>query len=157
MGGALRGGHPATCHSAAQPHISAPYSGYFRETLRRDIRRVRELFRGEQLSRELRSIQQRLDSVELLSLDIVVSLLLSYRDAQVGTASPSPLLVIPHWPHCPQTVDEPRRFILAQPLETSQQDYDSIISLVDTLHSLPTCDVAEQPNVRFHYAFALSR
>ncbi|XP_031450879.1 mitogen-activated protein kinase kinase kinase 6 isoform X3 [Phasianus colchicus] len=92
--------------------------GYFRETLRRDIRRVRELFRGEQLSRELRSIQQRLDSVELLSLDIVVSLLLSYRDAQ---------------------------------------DYDSIISLVDTLHSLPTCDVAEQPHVRFHYAFALSR
>ncbi|XP_048825013.1 mitogen-activated protein kinase kinase kinase 6 isoform X3 [Lagopus muta] len=92
--------------------------GYFRETLRRDIRRVRELFRGEQLSCELRSIQQRLDSVELLSLDIVVSLLLSYRDAQ---------------------------------------DYDSIISLVDTLHSLPTCDVAEQPNVRFHYAFALSR
>ncbi|XP_052555074.1 mitogen-activated protein kinase kinase kinase 6 isoform X3 [Tympanuchus pallidicinctus] len=92
--------------------------GYFRESLRRDIRRVRELFRGEQLSRELRSIQQRLDSVELLSLDIVVSLLLSYRDAQ---------------------------------------DYDSIISLVDALHSLPTCDVAEQPNVRFHYAFALSR
>uniref|UniRef100_A0A8C9EGI0 mitogen-activated protein kinase kinase kinase n=1 Tax=Pavo cristatus TaxID=9049 RepID=A0A8C9EGI0_PAVCR len=92
--------------------------GYFRDTLRRDIRRVRELFRGEQLSRELRRIQQRLDSVELLSLDIVVSLLLSYRDAQ---------------------------------------DYDSIISLVDTLRSLPTCDVAEQPNVRFHYAFALSR
>ncbi|XP_072211440.1 mitogen-activated protein kinase kinase kinase 6 [Excalfactoria chinensis] len=92
--------------------------GYFRETLRRDVRRARELFRGEQLSRELRRIQQRLDRVELLSLDIVVSLLLSYRDAQ---------------------------------------DYDSIISLVDTLHSLPTCDVAEQPNVRFHYAFALSR
>eukprot|EP00076_Gallus_gallus_P033329 XP_024998867.1 mitogen-activated protein kinase kinase kinase 6 isoform X2 [Gallus gallus] len=92
--------------------------GYFRETLRRDIRRARELFRGEQLSRELRLIQQRLDSVELLSLDIVVSLLLSYRDAQ---------------------------------------DYSSIISLVDALRSLPTCDVAEQPNVRFHYAFALSR
>ncbi|XP_021231205.1 mitogen-activated protein kinase kinase kinase 6 [Numida meleagris] len=92
--------------------------GYFRETLRRDIRRARELFRGEQLSRELRRIQQRLDCVELLSLDIVVSLLLSYRDAQ---------------------------------------DYDSIISLVDTLRALPTCDVAEQPNVRFHYAFALSR
>ncbi|NXC40907.1 M3K6 kinase, partial [Penelope pileata] len=92
--------------------------GYFRETIRRDIRRARELFRGEQLSRELARIQQRLDSVELLSLDIVVSLLLSYRDVQ---------------------------------------DYDSIISLVETLRALPTCDVAEQPNVRFHYAFALSR
>uniref|UniRef100_A0A8B9I129 mitogen-activated protein kinase kinase kinase n=1 Tax=Anser brachyrhynchus TaxID=132585 RepID=A0A8B9I129_9AVES len=93
-------------------------SGYFRETIRRDIRRAREMFRGEQLSRELARIQQRLDSVELLSLDIIVNLLLSYRDVQ---------------------------------------DYDSIISLVETLRALPTCDVAEQPNVRFHYAFALSR
>lgn len=61
-----------------------PRSGYFRETIRRDIRRVREMFRGEQLSRELARIQQRLDSVELLSLDIIVNLLLSYRDVQVG-------------------------------------------------------------------------
>lgn len=28
---------------------------------------------------------------------------------------------------------------------------------METLRALPTCDVAEQPNVRFHYAFALSR
>lgn len=40
---------------------------------------------------------------------------------------------------------------------SAPQDYDSIISLVETLRALPTCDVAEQPNVRFHYAFALSR
>ncbi|XP_075294051.1 mitogen-activated protein kinase kinase kinase 6 isoform X2 [Opisthocomus hoazin] len=92
--------------------------GYFRETIRQDIRRARELYRGEQLSRELARIQQRLDSVELLSLDIVVNLLLSYRDVQ---------------------------------------DYDAIISLVETLQALPTCAVAEQHNVRFHYAFALSR
>ncbi|XP_009274541.1 PREDICTED: mitogen-activated protein kinase kinase kinase 6 [Aptenodytes forsteri] len=56
--------------------------GYFRETIRRDIRRAREMYRGEQLSRELARIQQRLDSMELLSLDIVVNLLLSYRDVQ---------------------------------------------------------------------------
>ncbi|NXQ86332.1 M3K6 kinase, partial [Nyctibius grandis] len=92
--------------------------GYFRETLRRDIRRAREMYRGEQLRRELARIQRRLDSVELLSLDIVVNLLLCYRDVQ---------------------------------------DYDAIVSLVETLQALPTCTVAEQPNVRFHYAFALSR
>ncbi|KAM6370920.1 LOW QUALITY PROTEIN: mitogen-activated protein kinase kinase kinase 6 [Pluvialis apricaria] len=92
--------------------------GYFREMIRRDIRRARETYRGEQLSRELARIQQRLDSVELLSLDIVVNLLLSYRDVQ---------------------------------------DYDAIVSLVETLQALPTCAVAEQHNVRFHYAFALSR
>ncbi|PKU29581.1 mitogen-activated protein kinase kinase kinase 6 [Limosa lapponica baueri] len=66
------------------PHLCPPIpSGYFRETIRRDIRRAREMFRGEQLSRELAHIQKRLDSVELLSLDIVVNLLLSYRDVQV--------------------------------------------------------------------------
>ncbi|NXP73690.1 M3K6 kinase, partial [Ramphastos sulfuratus] len=92
--------------------------GYFRETIRRELRRAREMFRGEQLSRELSRIQQRLDSVELLSLDIVVNLLLSYRDVQ---------------------------------------DYDAIISLVETLQELPTSTVAEQPNICFHYAFALSR
>ncbi|XP_069731642.1 mitogen-activated protein kinase kinase kinase 6 isoform X2 [Phaenicophaeus curvirostris] len=92
--------------------------GYFREMIRRDIRRAHEMYQGEQLSRELARIQQRLDSVELLSLDIVVNLLLSYRDVQ---------------------------------------DYDAIISLVETLEALPTCAVAEQHNVRFHYAFALSR
>lgn len=79
------------CRGHAQPYVCVlppqkkkPRSGYFRETIRRDIRRAREMFRGEQLSRELARIQQRLDSVELLSLDIIVNLLLSYRDVQVG-------------------------------------------------------------------------
>lgn len=63
----------------------------------------------------------------------------------------------PVGPTAPKPGMKQGRFTLAQPLEASPQDYDSIISLVDTLHSLPTCDVAEQPNVRFHYAFALSR
>lgn len=37
------------------------------------------------------------------------------------------------------------------------QDYSAIIELVETLQALPTCDVAEQHNVRFHYTFALNR
>ncbi|KAJ6663373.1 hypothetical protein lerEdw1_009452 [Lerista edwardsae] len=92
--------------------------GYFREMIRRDIRRARERYSGEQLSRELTSIQQRLDNVECLSLDIVMNFLLSYRDAQ---------------------------------------DCDAIITLVDTLQALPTCNIAEQHNICFHYAFALDR
>ncbi|XP_061453643.1 mitogen-activated protein kinase kinase kinase 6 isoform X2 [Rhineura floridana] len=97
---------------------STSSSGYFREMIRRDIRRARERYSGEQLSRELTSIQQRLDSVECLSLDIVINFLLSYRDAQ---------------------------------------DCDAIITLVETLQALPTCSVAEQHNICFHYAFALDR
>ncbi|XP_077694109.1 mitogen-activated protein kinase kinase kinase 6 isoform X3 [Eretmochelys imbricata] len=92
--------------------------GYFREMIRQDIRKAREMYSGEQLSRELANIQQRLDNVELLSLDIVMNLLLSYRDVQ---------------------------------------DYDAIIRLVEMLQALPTCDVAEQHNIRFHYTFALER
>lgn len=44
---------------------------------------ARERFSGQDLSEELRRIQKRLDSVELLTPDIVINLLLSYRDIQV--------------------------------------------------------------------------
>eukprot|EP00069_Balaena_mysticetus_P016360 bmy_01998T0 len=72
--------------------------GYFRETIRRDIRQARERFSGQQLRQELARLQRRLDS-----------------------------------------------------------DYSAIIDLVETLQALPTCDVAEQHNVCFHYTFALNR
>ncbi|KAI7806518.1 mitogen-activated protein kinase kinase kinase 5 [Triplophysa rosa] len=55
-------------------------SEYLHEAIRREIRLAREHFTGQALSQELGRIQQRLDSVELLSPDIVMSLLLSYRD-----------------------------------------------------------------------------
>ncbi|XP_059945220.1 mitogen-activated protein kinase kinase kinase 6 isoform X2 [Mesoplodon densirostris] len=92
--------------------------GYFRETVRRDIRQARERFSGQQLRQELARLQRSLDCVELLSPDIIMNLLLSYRDVQ---------------------------------------DYSAIIELVETLQGLPTCDVAEQHNVCFHYTFALNR
>lgn len=58
-------------------------SEYFRESIRHEIRMARERFSGRALSEELNHIQQRLDSVDLLSPDIVMNLLLSYRDVQV--------------------------------------------------------------------------
>lgn len=61
----------------------AGISGYFRETIRQDIRQARERFGGQQLRQELACLQRRLDSVELLSPDIIINLLLSYRDVQV--------------------------------------------------------------------------
>ncbi|XP_069478995.1 mitogen-activated protein kinase kinase kinase 6 [Ambystoma mexicanum] len=91
---------------------------YFRETIRRDIRKAREMYGGEQLSQELARIQQRLDSMQCLSLDILMNFLLAYRDVQ---------------------------------------DYNAIISLVETLQALPTCDVAKGHSVTFHYTFALNR
>lgn len=58
-------------------------SEYFRESIRHEIRMARERFSGQALSEELGRIQKRLDSVELLTPDIVTNLLLSYRDNQV--------------------------------------------------------------------------
>nr|XP_020489151.1 mitogen-activated protein kinase kinase kinase 5-like [Labrus bergylta] len=93
-------------------------SEYFRESIRHEIRTARERFSGQALSEELSRIQKRLDSVELLTPDIVMNLLLSYRDIQ---------------------------------------DYDSIITLVETLNNLPMCLVAGHQNIKFHYIFALNR
>uniref|UniRef100_A0A4W3IQP6 Mitogen-activated protein kinase kinase kinase 6 n=1 Tax=Callorhinchus milii TaxID=7868 RepID=A0A4W3IQP6_CALMI len=100
-------------------HLSTCFSSeYFRETIRNEIRKAREMYSGKDLQEALTRIQQRLDSVELLSADIVMNLLLTYRDIQ---------------------------------------DLDGIIKLVETLQKLPTCNVAKQPNVKFHYSFALNR
>uniref|UniRef100_A0A8C4DDJ2 mitogen-activated protein kinase kinase kinase n=1 Tax=Dicentrarchus labrax TaxID=13489 RepID=A0A8C4DDJ2_DICLA len=57
-------------------------SQYFRETILNEIRKARELYTGMELAAELNRIQQRLDNVECLSVDIVINLLLTYRDIQ---------------------------------------------------------------------------
>ncbi|XP_030605568.1 mitogen-activated protein kinase kinase kinase 5 [Archocentrus centrarchus] len=67
-------------HLLNNVHIQS--SEYFRESIRHEIRMARERFSGKALSEELNRIQQRLDSVDLLSPDIVMNLLLSYRDIQ---------------------------------------------------------------------------
>lgn len=60
-----------------------PPSQYFREMILNEIRKARDLYSGAELAGELSRIQQRLDNVECLSVDIVINLLLTYRDIQV--------------------------------------------------------------------------
>ncbi|XP_032141934.1 mitogen-activated protein kinase kinase kinase 15 [Sapajus apella] len=91
---------------------------YYKETLLNDIRKAREKYQGEELAKELARIKLRMDNTEVLTSDIIVNLLLSYRDIQ---------------------------------------DYDAMVKLVETLEMLPTCDLADQHNIKFHYAFALNR
>uniref|UniRef100_A0A8C6FP92 mitogen-activated protein kinase kinase kinase n=1 Tax=Moschus moschiferus TaxID=68415 RepID=A0A8C6FP92_MOSMO len=91
---------------------------YYKETLLNDIRRAREKYQGDELAKELARIKHRMDNTEVLTSDIVINLLLSYRDIQ---------------------------------------DYDAMVKLVETLEMLPTCDLADQHNIKFHYAFALNR
>ncbi|XP_039103315.1 mitogen-activated protein kinase kinase kinase 15 [Hyaena hyaena] len=91
---------------------------YYKETLLNDIRRAREKYQGDELAKELARIKLRMDNTEVLTPDIIINLLLSYRDIQ---------------------------------------DYDAMVKLVETLKMLPTCDLADQHNIKFHYAFALNR
>uniref|UniRef100_A0A8C3RQ46 mitogen-activated protein kinase kinase kinase n=1 Tax=Chelydra serpentina TaxID=8475 RepID=A0A8C3RQ46_CHESE len=91
---------------------------YCKETLLNDIRKARDKYQGDELAKELARIKLRMDNTEVLTSDIVINLLLSYRDIQ---------------------------------------DYDAMVKLVETLEMLPTCDLADQHNIKFHYAFALNR
>uniref|UniRef100_A0A8C3HWF0 mitogen-activated protein kinase kinase kinase n=1 Tax=Chrysemys picta bellii TaxID=8478 RepID=A0A8C3HWF0_CHRPI len=60
----------------------ASSSQYFRESILNDIRKARNLYTGKELAAELARIRQRVDNIELLSADIIINLLLSYRDIQ---------------------------------------------------------------------------
>ncbi|XP_051970574.1 mitogen-activated protein kinase kinase kinase 15-like isoform X4 [Xyrauchen texanus] len=97
-------------------HVTACAS--YKDTLLNDIRKARDKYQGEELAKELTRIKLRIDNTEVLTQDIVMNLLFSYRDIQ---------------------------------------DYDAMVKLVQTIEMLPTCDLANQPMIQFHYAFALNR
>ncbi|XP_054992296.1 mitogen-activated protein kinase kinase kinase 5 isoform X2 [Sorex araneus] len=60
----------------------ASSSQYFQESILSDIRKARNLYTGKELAAELARIRQRVDNIEVLTSDIVINLLLSYRDIQ---------------------------------------------------------------------------
>lgn len=62
-------------------------SASFKDTLLNDIRKAREKYQGEELAKELSRIKLRMDNTEVLTQDIVMNLLFSYRDIQVQTHS----------------------------------------------------------------------
>ncbi|XP_036901565.1 mitogen-activated protein kinase kinase kinase 5 isoform X1 [Sturnira hondurensis] len=57
-------------------------SQFFQESIINDIRKARNLYTGKDLAAELARILQRIDNIEVLTADIVINLLLSYRDIQ---------------------------------------------------------------------------
>lgn len=127
--------------------MCTPSSEYFRESIRHEIRKARERFTGQELSDELSRIQKRLDSVELLTPDIVINLLLSYRDIQVRSAEV-----------LSSCVQKQRSSVFKQSsCIMFSQDFDSMIELVENLNDLPMCLVAKHQNIKFHYIFALNR
>lgn len=65
--------------------LSVLCSASFKDTLLNDIRKAREKYQGEELAKELSRIKLRIDNTEVLTQDIVMNLLFSYRDIQVQT------------------------------------------------------------------------
>lgn len=63
--------------------ISLFLSASFKDTLLNDIRKARDKYQGEELAKELSRIKLRIDNTEVLTQDIVMNLLFSYRDIQV--------------------------------------------------------------------------
>ena len=63
-------------------HVSLS-SFYYEETLLNDIQRAREKYQDKELAKELAWIKLRIDNTEVLSSDIIINLLQSYRDIQV--------------------------------------------------------------------------
>lgn len=64
--------------------MSVSCSASFKDTLLNDIRKAREKYQGEELAKELSRIKLRIDNTEVLTQDIVMNLLFSYRDIQVA-------------------------------------------------------------------------
>ena len=130
-------------------HLSVSCSASFKDTLLNDIRKAREKYQGEELAKELSRIKLRIDNTEVLTQDIVMNLLFSYRDIQVAYKH---TIVHTHI-HASYLYWEARNNFPV----CDHQDYDAMVKLVQTLEMLPTCDLATQPMIQFHYAFALNR
>ena len=73
-----------SCSFISQTFSSPSHrSASFKDTLLNDIRKAREKYQGEELAKELSRIKLRMDNTEVLTQDIVINLLFSYRDIQV--------------------------------------------------------------------------
>uniref|UniRef100_A0A183AQI4 DUF4071 domain-containing protein n=1 Tax=Echinostoma caproni TaxID=27848 RepID=A0A183AQI4_9TREM len=59
-----------------------------------DIRRVREQYKGAELRERLRTMRRRLDDPEMLSTEILLNMLLSYRDSEFNNRQQVVCLVL---------------------------------------------------------------
>jgi len=112
---------------------------HLKEKFLNDLRKCRELYSGEDLAKHLHHMRRRLDDPDVISGDIVLNMLISFREIQVSSFCNFVL-------------------ILSSKFSLSNKDYDAMVQLVDDLKPLPNrTQYVQNPAIIFLYGFALNR
>lgn len=117
--------------------ITSCFSAHSKEKFLSDLRKSRANFEGEKLVEILELLRNRLDDPDVLSVDTVVSMLLSFR-------FPTSIFII-------------FRICIIEFLFRDIQNYSAMVQLVEDVATVPNCKIADSPAVKFNYAFALNR
>lgn len=107
------------------------------------MRKARETFTGEELRNKLLIMRKRLDDPHVLSGDVVLNILISFRDLQVTIYTNS------------ISYNDYLTIIL---ISVMIQDYDAMVQLVEDIQTIPNKkNYIQTPALRFLYPFALNR
>ncbi|XP_053772953.1 mitogen-activated protein kinase kinase kinase 15 [Desmodus rotundus] len=113
---------------------------YYEETLLNDIQRAREKYQDKELAKELAWIKLRIDNTEVLSSDIIINLLQSYRDIQDYNAMVKLVERLEIMPTCDLTDQHSIKFHYAFALNRRNSKGDREKALQVILQILQNCD-----------------
>ncbi|KAM5290327.1 mitogen-activated protein kinase kinase kinase 15 [Glossophaga mutica] len=119
-------------------HVTSCF--YYEETLLNDIQRARERYQDKELAKELAWIKLRINNTEVLSSDIIINLLLSYRDTQDYNAMVKLVERLEILPTCDMTDQQSIKFHYAFALSRRNWEGDREKALRVILQILHSCD-----------------
>ncbi|XP_062907111.1 mitogen-activated protein kinase kinase kinase 15 [Mobula hypostoma] len=119
--------------------IDVTSSTYLKKTLLSDIRNAREKYQGEELAKRLSAIKLRIESTEVITPDVIINLLFSYRDIQDYDGMVKLVEMLEALPTCDLTDQHSIRFHYAFALNRRNQQGDREKALRVMLEVLESC------------------